>query len=153
MPPKFDPAGASVVYIRSIGGEVCAVSTLAPKIGPLGLSPKKIGEQLCAATREWEGLRVVCKLTVRNRVAEVEPTPSASAMLIKFLREPRRDRKKEKGLRHDGDLPMADAVSVAKMMRARSLSVTLLGGLKEVLGTAASIGCRVDGVPAKSCRP
>ena len=38
MPPKFDPAGASVVYIRSIGGEVCAVSTLAPKIGPLGLS-------------------------------------------------------------------------------------------------------------------
>lgn len=31
------------VYVRATGGEVGAASSLAPKIGPLGLSPKKVG--------------------------------------------------------------------------------------------------------------
>lgn len=30
------------VYVRATGGEVGAASSLAPKIGPLGLSPKKV---------------------------------------------------------------------------------------------------------------
>jgi len=32
------------IFLRVTGGEVGAASSLAPKIGPLGLSPKKIGE-------------------------------------------------------------------------------------------------------------
>ena len=46
MPPKFDPSAVVEVYVRATGGEVGAASSLAPKIGPLGLSPKKIGETL-----------------------------------------------------------------------------------------------------------
>ena len=42
MPPKFDPNEIKVVYLRCTGGEVGATSALAPKIGPLGLSPKKL---------------------------------------------------------------------------------------------------------------
>lgn len=41
--PKFDPSQVVEVYVRATGGEVGAASSLAPKIGPLGLSPKKIG--------------------------------------------------------------------------------------------------------------
>ncbi len=45
-----------------------AASSLAPKIGPLGLSPKKIGEDIAKETaRDWKGLRVTVKLTVQNR--------------------------------------------------------------------------------------
>ena len=44
-PPKFDPSAVVEVYVRATGGEVGAASSLAPKIGPLGLSPKKIGKQ------------------------------------------------------------------------------------------------------------
>jgi large subunit ribosomal protein L12e len=35
------------------GGEVGAQSALAPKIGPLGLSPKKIGEDIAKNTGDW----------------------------------------------------------------------------------------------------
>ena len=42
MPPKFDPTAILEVYVRATGGEVAAASSLAPKIGPLGLSPKKV---------------------------------------------------------------------------------------------------------------
>lgn len=37
MPPKVDPNEVKIVFIRAVGGEVGAASTLAPKIGPLGL--------------------------------------------------------------------------------------------------------------------
>ncbi|KAJ3693428.1 hypothetical protein LUZ60_008908 [Juncus effusus] len=35
MPPKFDPSQVTEVYVRMTGGEVGAVSSLAPKICPL----------------------------------------------------------------------------------------------------------------------
>lgn len=44
MAPKFDPSQLVEVYVRATGGEVGAASSLAPKIGPLGLSPKKVGK-------------------------------------------------------------------------------------------------------------
>ena len=66
------------VYVRATGGEVGAASSLAPKIGPLGLSPKKIGEDIAKETaKEWRGLRVTVKLTVQNRQAKVSVIPSA----------------------------------------------------------------------------
>jgi hypothetical protein len=52
--PKFDPSAVVEVYVRATGGEVGAASSLAPKIGPLGLSPKKIGEQQPRALHQWQ---------------------------------------------------------------------------------------------------
>jgi large subunit ribosomal protein L12e len=40
-------------HLRATGGEVGASSALAPKIGPLGLSPKKVGEDIAKATGDW----------------------------------------------------------------------------------------------------
>lgn len=85
-----------IVYLRVVGGEVGATSSLAPKIGPLGLSPKKIGDDIAKATGDWKGLRVTVKLTVQNRQAKIEVVPSAAALIIKALKEPPRDRKKVK---------------------------------------------------------
>lgn len=68
---------------------------LHPQIGPLGLSPKKIGEDIAKETaKDWKGLRVTVKLTVQNRIAKVSIIPSASALVVKALKEPPRDRKK-----------------------------------------------------------
>ena len=41
--------------LKAVGGEVAATSALAPKVGPLGLSPKKIGDDIAKATQEWKG--------------------------------------------------------------------------------------------------
>jgi len=43
-------------HLRATGGEVGASSALAPKIGPLGLSPKKVGEDIAKATGDWVGI-------------------------------------------------------------------------------------------------
>mmetsp|Transcript_49441 Transcript_49441/g.100916 ORF Transcript_49441/g.100916 Transcript_49441/m.100916 type:complete len:148 (+) Transcript_49441:334-777(+) len=143
MPPKFDSASINIIFIRTIGGEVGAASSLAPKTGPLGLAPKKIGEQLCNATTEWEGLKVICKLTVQNRQASVQVIPTASVLILKALKEPRRDRKKVKDIKHNGDLPFKDIVKIAKIMRNKSSAIDLKGCIKEILGTAKSIGCNI----------
>ncbi|KAL4420194.1 hypothetical protein ABPG77_011410 [Micractinium sp. CCAP 211/92] len=103
MPPKFDPSEIIEVYVRATGGEVGAASSLAPKIGPLGLSPKKIGEDIAKETaKEWKGLRVTVKLTVQNRQAKCTVIPSAAALVIKALKEPVRDRKKASFLVYGG---------------------------------------------------
>ena len=69
------------VYLRTVGGEVGAASTLAPKVGPLGLSPKKIGEDIQKNTMEWKGLRVTVKLTVVNRQATVSFKSTSQSLL------------------------------------------------------------------------
>lgn len=98
QPPKFDPSEVIEVFVRVTGGEVGAASSLAPKIGPLGLSPKKIGEDIAKETaKDWRGLRVTVKLTVQNRQAKCSVVPSAAALVIKALKEPVRDRKKVRG--------------------------------------------------------
>lgn len=89
----------------------------------------------------------MCKLSVQNRQASVEVTPSAASMVIKALKEPPRDRKKQKDVPHDGNLSLDAVVDIAKQCRARSLAKHMSGTVKEVLGTAQSVGCTVDGQP------
>ena len=145
MPPKFDPSDVIEVFVRVTGGEVGAASSLAPKIGPLGLSPKKIGEDIAKETaKDWRGLRVTVKLTVQNRQAKVSVVPSAAALVIKALKEPVRDRKKEKNIKHSGNITMDDIIEIARVMRPRSCAKNLAGTCKEMLGTAQSVGCTVD---------
>ncbi|KAM9722174.1 large ribosomal subunit protein uL11 isoform 2-T2 [Dama dama] len=145
MPPKFDPNEIKVVYLRCTGGEVGATSALAPKIGPLGLSPKKVGDDIAKATGDWKGLRITVKLTIQNRQAQIEVVPSASALIIKALKEPPRDRKKQKNIKHSGNITFDEIVNIARQMRHRSLARELSGTIKEILGTAQSVGCNVDG--------
>ena len=114
-------------------------------IGPLGLSPKKIGDDIAKATQDWKGLKVTVKLTIQNRQASVEVVPSAAALIIKALKEPPRDRKKVKNIKHNGNISLDDVINAARIMRPRSMSKDLAGVMKEILGTAQSVGCTVDG--------
>ncbi|KAG5930671.1 ribosomal 60S subunit protein L12A [Claviceps africana] len=137
MPPKFDPNEVKVIHLRATGGEVGASSALAPKIGPLGLSPKKVGEDIAKATGDW------------NRQAAVSVVPTASSLIIKALKEPPRDRKKEKNIKHNKSVSLDEIVDIARTMRYKSFAKELKGTVKEILGTAYSVGCQVDGKPPK----
>ncbi len=145
MPPKFDPNEVKYVVLRTTGGEIAGGSSLAPKIGPLGLSPKKVGEDIQKATMEWKGLRITVRLVIQNRQASVEIVPSASSLVIKALKEPPRDRKKEKNIKHSGNLDLATVIDVARKMRNKSMARELKGTVREILGTCFSVGCTVDG--------
>ena len=145
MGPKFDPTEVKIVCLRAVGGEVGATSALAPKIGPLGLSPKKVGEDIAKASQDWKGLRITVQLTIQNRQAQIAVIPSASSLIIKALKEPPRDRKKVKNIKHTGNLTLDEIIGIARTMRVRSMAKSLVGTIKEVLGTCQSVGCTVDG--------
>nr|CAD7439870.1 unnamed protein product [Timema bartmani] len=134
-----------LVYLRCVGGEVGATSSLAPKIGPLGLSPKKVGDDIAKATSDWKGLKITVKLTIQNRQAAISVCPSAASLIIKALKEPPRDRKKQKNIKHSGNLSFDDIVTIAKSMKDRSMSKKMEGTVKEILGTCQSVGCTVEG--------
>ena len=94
-----------------------------------------------------KGLRVTVKLTIQNRQAAVSVVPSASSLVIRALKEPPRDRKKEKNIKHSKSIPLDEIISIARIMRdaQKSLAKELTGTVKEILGTAFSVGCQVDG--------
>lgn len=145
MPPKFDPNEVKLVYLRCVGGEVGATSSLAPKIGPLGLSPKKVGDDIAKATGEWKGLKITVCLTIQNRQATISVVPSAASLIVRALKEPPRDRKKVKNIKHSGNITFDDILNISRTMRPRSMARELSGTCKEVLGTARSVGCTIDG--------
>ncbi|KAF0852744.1 60S large subunit ribosomal protein uL11 (rpL12) [Andalucia godoyi] len=144
MPPKFDPNEIKVIYLRAVGGEPASSATLAPKVGPLGLNPKKVGDDIQKATKDFKGLKVTCKLTIQNRVATVELVPTASTLIIQALKEPPRDRKKEKNIKHNGNVAFSVILDIARKLRAKSMAKEFVGTVKEILGSCVSVGCTVD---------
>merc|ERR1712227_873964 len=63
-----------------------------------------------------------------------------------YARDPyARDRKKVKHVKHTGNVPFDEIVNIARTMRPRSMARNLAGTVKEILGTAQSVGCTVDG--------
>ncbi|KAL0008773.1 hypothetical protein SO802_010275 [Lithocarpus litseifolius] len=135
MPPKLDPLQVVDVYVRVTEGKVRTASSLAPKIGPLGLSPKKIKEDIVKEiAKDWKGLHVMLKLTVQNGQAKVSVVPSATALVIKALKVPEHDRKKTKNIKHNDNILLDDVIEIAKLMKPRSLAKDLSGTMKEILG-------------------
>jgi hypothetical protein len=97
-----------------------------------------------------KGLRVTVKLTIQNRQAAVSVVPTASSLIIRALKEPPRDRKKEKNIKHNKSVALDEIIEIARTMRFKSFSKDLKGGVKEILGTAFSVGCQVDGKSPKA---
>jgi len=145
MPPKFDPLEIKIIYLRCFGGEAAGASSLAPKVGPLGLSAKKVADDIAKETLNFKGLRVTVKLIVQNRQAKIEVVPSAAALIVKALAEPERDRKKDKGIKHSGNVTLEQIYDIARTMSARSMAKSFEGTVLEMLGTANSVGCTVEG--------
>lgn len=98
-------------------------------------SPKKVGDDIAKATADWKGLKITVCLTIQNRQATIVVVPSAASLIIRALKEPPRDRKKVKHVKHSGNLSIDDIIQIARTMRPRSMSRQLKGTVKEILGT------------------
>ena len=153
MPPKaaIDPTEKKFIYMKVVGGEVTPAAALAPRCAPVGLAPKKVGDDIQKATKDWKGIKIYIEITVQNRAATIDIIPTASPLLIKALKETPRDRKKVKNIVHNGKITMDDVVRIAKQLRERNRSMagSFTGTVLEILGSAVSIGCSIDGKPPK----
>ena len=137
------------VHIKVFGGEPGPAATLAPKLGPLGLNAKKIGEDIVKEGGKWKGIRVMVQLKCQNRAAEITVQPTSSALIIKELGGYERDRKKVKNVTHKGNLTLEQVKKIARAVEEKSLAKSLTGTVKSVLGTCLSIGCTVDKMSPK----
>ena len=151
MGPKPDPEEIKYLYMKVVGGEVTSAAALAPKCGPIGLPPKKVGEDIQKATSKWRGVKIEIEIAVQNRQCTVKVLPTAAPLIIEALKEGGRDRKKVKNVTHSGNIKLDDVVRIAKTMREakKSMAVHFEGTVKEILGTAVSLGCTVDGKSPK----
>ena len=138
-----------LVYLKVVGGEITSAAALAPKCGPLGMPPKKVGEDIQKATADWRGIKIQIEMMVQNRQCFISVLPTAAPLVIKALKEGPRDRKKVKNVKHNGNLKFADIVDIAKKLRPKSMAIEFKGTVKEVLGTCVSLGCTVDGKSPK----
>jgi len=137
--------------MKVVGGEVTPPAALAPKCGPLGIPPKKVGEDIQKATAKWKGVKIHIRAKVQNRQVEISFVPTAAPLIIEALKEKPRDRKKEKNVSHNGNIKLDDVIRIAKTMRdaERSMAIEFAGTVKEILGTCCSLQCTIDGKSAK----
>merc|ERR1712151_64707 len=151
MPPKVDFSKLVILKIRVCGGEPGPAQALGSKLGPLGLQAKKVNEDIIKLGKEWKGIRVPIHLHCQNREAKVFVKPTTPSMLIKDMGNYQRDRKKQKLTNRSGNVTFQQIKNVAKFLDAegRSQAKTFMGTVTQVLGTANTLGCTVDGKSAR----
>lgn len=146
---KAENADTVFIDLKVIGGEQPAASTVAQKLGPLGIPPAAVREDIRVATEEFKGYKVNVRVAVKNRKATIEVRPSTSTLILKALCEEPRDRKKVKNVLHNGSLSITDLVEIARKVKGRCYANTFEGVVKTVLGACLSVGCLVDGKSPK----
>ena len=75
--------------------------------------------------------------------------PRTASLVIKSLKEPERDRKEMKNIKHNGNIALNDVIKIARVMKPRSMVKELVETVKEILGTCLSVGCIMDGKDPK----
>ena len=148
MPPKGDGQEV-IIRCRVWGGESGVTAKLAPRLGPLGVNSGKVGQQVASSTEKYKGFRCTVQITIVDREATIEVLPSSSTLIIEALQEPKRDRKKQKNAKHTGSLQLNTVIDIARQMRFKSMSKTLTGTVKEILGTMQAMGARCEDKDAK----
>merc|ERR1712151_1426081 len=151
MPPKVDFSKLVILKIRVCGGEPGPAQALGSKLGPLGLQAKKVNEDIIKMGKEWKGIRVPIHLHCQNRESKVFIKPTASSMVIKDAGNYQRDRKKQKLQNRTGNVTFQQIKNIAKVQEAegKSEAKDFMGTVTQVLGSALSVGCTVDGKNAK----
>ncbi|TEA32432.1 hypothetical protein DBR06_SOUSAS4710063 [Sousa chinensis] len=100
--PKFNLKETEVVDLVCAGGEVDTNSALAPKSAH-GCDFRKAGGDKDIAKQ-------IVKLTLQNGKAQNEVAPSSSALIIKALGEPTRDRTRQLYIKYNGNITSYDIV-------------------------------------------
>ena len=151
MPPRVDFSKLAILQIRVCGGEPGPAQALGSKLGPLGLQSKKVNEDIINLGKEWKGIRIPIHLHCQDRAATVLIKPTASALIIKAMGNYQRDRKKQKLVNRSGNVTFEQIKNIAKLLQAdnKSQARDFIGTVTQVLGSAQSVGCTIDGKSAK----
>lgn len=152
-PAAVNDTEVKTITLKIVGGEAPSNAVLSARLAPFGCNPKKSGEEIAKQSKDYTNIRLYATLHIQSReIKKVDLLPTCSAMVIKELKEPVRQRRKVKAAvyKHNGNINFNAVKQVAqKMLAGKSLSRTLKAACKEVLGSCVAIGCTVDGKSPK----
>ena len=139
----------SVVEALVPGGTATPGPPLGPSLGPLGVNVKAIIDKINEQTKAFSGMQVPIKIIVddKKQFTIQVGTPPTSALI-----------KKELGVETGsgtpntkiiGNLTVKQAVKIAHMKKSDTLSKTLKGAVKEVVGSCVPLGVTFEGLKPK----
>jgi len=134
-----------VVEVLVPGGKASPGPPLGPAIGPLGLNVKQVVDRINELTKDFDGLSVPVKIIVHeDKSFDVEVGVPPTSALIKMELKLEKGSNKT-GREFVGDLSMEQVIKIAEMKKGEMLAYSLKAAVKEVLGTAVSMGVSVEG--------
>jgi len=131
------------------GGSASAGPPLGPELGPMPTDVGNVVSEINEETKEFEGMEVPVDVIVDEDTGEFEievGKPPAAQLIMDELGipkgsgEPNRDKV--------ADMSFEQACKVARMKASDLQAMDLRGAVKEILGTAQSMGITVEGEDA-----
>ncbi len=132
------------------GGKATPAPPLGPSLAPLGVNIGEIVKQINEKTKEFAGMKVPVIVTVDSATKEFEikvGSPPASELI-------KREIKIQKGSANPktqevGNITIEQIIKVTKMKFQNMNSYRMKSAVKEIAGTCASLGIRVDSKKAQ----
>lgn len=127
------------------GGKATAGPPLGPALGPTGVNTYAVIQAINEETKAYMGLKVpvTIKINTDDKSFEIEVgTPPVSALILKELEIEKGSG--TAGTEAIGNLNLSQIIEIAKLKREKLLANSLKAAVKEILGTAITLGATVE---------
>ena len=131
------------------GGKATAGPPIGPALGPLGINIGQVVSEINKKTASFKGMQVPVKIIVDTETKEYNitiGTPPTSALIKKELGLAKASSKPQEIV---ANLSIEQIVKIAKMKSDDTLGKDIIAKIKEVAGTANSMGISIEGMRAK----
>ncbi|PSH01657.1 MAG: 50S ribosomal protein L11 [Nanohaloarchaea archaeon QH_8_44_6] len=131
------------------GGSTSAGPPLGPELGPMPTDVGEVVSTINEETKDFEGMEVPVDVIVDEETGDFDievGKPPAAQLLIDELGIPKGSG--EPNLNKVADMNFEQLAKVARMKASDLQAMDLRGAVKEILGTAQSMGITLDGTEA-----
>ncbi len=135
-----------VVKVMIEGGKATPGPPLGPALGGLGLNMGLVDKEINDKTKEYAGMKVPVEIEIDLETKEFEVrvgTPPTSMLILRELGAEKGS--SDPGSKRIGDLKMEQVVKIAKTKLENANTKDLKKVVKQILGTALSMGVTVEG--------
>lgn len=145
---------AQKIEVLVEGGKASGGPPLGPALGPLGLNINDVVGRINKETERFAGMKVPVTITVTDPATKKYEisvgTPPASSLLLK---EAGAAKGSPDPLRQKvGNITMDQVKKIAEMKHGSTLSREIENTMKEIIGTAISVGVTIDGKDPRELR-
>ncbi|MEM3371660.1 MAG: 50S ribosomal protein L11 [Candidatus Korarchaeum sp.] len=134
-----------VVRVLIEGGKATPGPPLGPALGGLGLNMGQVVKEINEKTSSYAGMKVPVEIEVDTDTKKFEVRVGTPPTSMLILRELKLEKGSSDAKKRVGNLKMDQVVKIARMKFGDSNTPNFREVVKQVLGTALSMGVTVEG--------